>query len=243
MKRMYVTLAVILLVCVWAATALSQMTIQTLPQTQSDPQAREPFNREKRRAELREQKRAEMRAQREGQMSERMKMREEMHRRIRDMLINGNGNPDDLFADMEEEFEKSMRESFADVDAMSGMTVQSSNFKSEWKETKTGRVLEVTPQDKDQKLNIDVNAEAITIKGESKQQTATTSFTSAFTNSFPVPGDCDGTRVKLNSVDGKILVELPFKSTAKVSAPAPKVITPPKEERRPLPPSEGDVEI
>lgn len=234
MKRMYVTLAVILLVCVWALSALSQITVQTLPK-QTQEQSREPFNREKRRAELREQK-----------LAERMKLREEMHRRIQDMLLNGNGNPDNLFADMEAEFERTMKESFADVDAMSDfaqMQAGSSNFKSEWKESKTGRILEVTPQDKDQKLNIDVSASAITIKGETKTQTSTTSYSSAFSNSFPVPDDCDGTKVKLNSVDGKILVELPFKSSKTVSSAPVRKISPPKEERRPLPPSDGDIEI
>lgn len=218
MKRMYVTLAVILLIGIWAITALTQTF------------SPDPFDRQERRA----QKRAEKQAQ----MSERMKLREEMHRRIRDMLINGQGNPDDLFADMQEEFEQSMRESFADIDSFQ---VASNNFKSEWKETKTARILEITPQSKDQKLNIDVNEEVITIKGESSQKTATTSFSSAFSNSFPVPDDCDGSRVKLNSLDGKILVELPFKSSAK-AVPLKKVV-PPKEERRPLPPSDSDVEI
>lgn len=155
----------------------------------------------------------------------RMELREEMHKRMRDKILHGLGPDQDLFKDMDAAFE----------DAFTDIAPQVSNFKSEWSETTQSRVLTLTPQSKDQKLNIDVNATAITIKGESEQKTATSSFMSSFTNSFPIPDDCDGTKVKMKHEDGKILVELPFKNVKTVSRP-------PKIERRPIQPAPGAVE-
>lgn len=203
MKRMYVILSIMLLCLVGIFAAFAQVRVQV--QNHTTPRARTPFDRQKRRAEL----------------------REEMHRRIRDMLINGRGDQNDLFKDLEQEFQENMAEAFADMDQSSLV----SNFSSEWTENKNGRTLEIIPKDTSQKINIDVNATTITIKGETKQQSGTTSISSAFNNSFPVPGDCDGTKVKMNSKNGKILVELPYR-------------LPPKVEKKPLTPkSSDDIEI
>ena len=202
MKRMYITLIIIFLVMVGTVGAISQITTLS-SEDQTSPQGRQPFDRQKRRMEL----------------------REEMHRRMRAKLLNGIGPDQDLFKDMEQAFEESMSDSFT-----TDFTATMSNFKSVWKESKEGRVLVITPQSKDQKLNIDVNQTVITIKGESVQKTATTSISSQFTNSFPVPDDCDGTKVKMNQKDGSLLVELPFKDVRKVTKPL-------RDERKPLPPS------
>lgn len=211
MKRMYVILGLILLTFVWAITSLAQK-LTSSDDVQTTVQQRKPFDRQKRRMEL----------------------REEMHRRMREKLLNGRGSDDQLFGDMEKMFEEAMAESFAGIDMIASSA--NSNFQSEWSETKTGRTLVITPQTKDQQLNIDVNAQAITIKGKSEQQDGNSSFMSSFTNSFPVPEDCDGSKVKMDQKDGKILVMLPFKTIKAVSVP-------PKEERKPLPPSDSDVQI
>lgn len=198
MKRMYVTLAIILVVMIGAVAAISQ-TVQTTPPT------RQPFDRAKRRAEL----------------------REEMHRRMRAKLFHNQGPDQDMFADMESEMESLMADSFESMDSIKE---NFSSFKSEWSENKEGRILTLTPQSPEQKLNIDVNATVITIKGESVQKTATSSVSSSFNNSFPVPGDCDGTKVKMSQKDGKIVMLLPYK-------------VPAKEVRRPVAPSAGDIGI
>lgn len=218
---MYVTLGVILIVLVWAITAISQMnSSQDQNSYQTQPQTREPFDRNKRRAELRERAR------------ERMALREEMHKRIRDKILLGIGDDQDIFKGMEEQFAESMAESLSGLDDFSSMT---SNFQSEWLESKTGRTLVITPKDPNQKINIDVNASAITIKGETQTKTGNSTYSSNFTNSFPVPEDCDGTKVKMDSKDGKLLVELPFRQIKAIAKPKP-------EERKPLPPA-GEVQI
>jgi hypothetical protein len=208
MKRMYIALAIISVVMIGAVVAIGQ-TVQTVP---SNPSVRQPFDRAKRRMEL----------------------REEMHRRMRAKLFQGQGPDQDLFKDLETEIEDAMSDSFADMDEIKE---NYSNFKSEWSESKEGRVLTLTPQSAEQKLNIDVNASVITIKGDSVQKTATSSVSTSFSNSFPVPGDCDGSKVKMSQKDGKIVMLLPFRSAPK------EVKVPAKEERKPLPPSAGDVEI
>lgn len=204
MKRMYVVLIIFLLGLIGIVFAFGQT--QNRPQSQPKPRA--PFDRQKRRAEL----------------------REEMHRRIRDMLINGRGDQQDLFKDLEQELEDTMADSFSGLD----QSLVVSNLKSEWTETKQGRTLVITPKDQNQKINIDVNATVITIKGETQQQSATTTSSSTFINSFPVPDDCDGTRVKMDSRDGKILVVLPYKSVPQVK------LEPKKIEKKPLTPATPD---
>ena len=174
--------------------------------------------------------------QQSDQIKRREEIREEVHQRIRDMLLNGKADDPDMFKDLEEELGSLMSDSFSGMNQFRGGNPV--NYKSEWLETKIGRTLAITPKDKDQKINVDVNATVITIKGDSLQKTATSTFSSAFTNSFPVPDDCDGTRVKMNSKDGKLLIELPFKSLRSVKVPAKK-----EEERKALPPLPGAVEI
>jgi HSP20 family molecular chaperone IbpA len=174
--------------------------------------------------------------QRGDQIKRREEIREEVHQRIRDMLLNGKADDPDMFKDLEEELGSLMSDSFSGLNQL--RDGNASNYKSEWLETKLGRTLAITPKDQNQKINIDVNATVITIKGESQQKTATSVYSSAFTNSFPVPDDCDGTRVKMNSKDGKLLIELPFKSLRAVKVPAKK-----EEERKALPPLPGAVEI
>ena len=206
---MYVVLSLIFLLPLATYFAVSKM----LTFAQSGPsQNRDSFDKIKRRMEL----------------------REEMHKRMRDKLLLGIGPDQDMFKDLEQMFEDTMTDSFSGFDQLGGAR---SNFHSEWQESKTGRTLVITPQSPEQKLNIDVNATVISIKGESRQQNGGTTISSSFTNSFPVPDDCDGSRVKMDQIDGKLLVQFPYKKMKSIPAP------PTKEERRPIPPSESDIQI
>jgi HSP20 family molecular chaperone IbpA len=205
MKRMYVTLIVIFVFGLWTLTALSQMGSAV---DQSAKSSGTQFDRMKRRMEL----------------------REEMHRRIVDKLMNGVGSDQNLFQDLEQEFEDLRPDSF------SGMK-PSANFSSEWVESKSGRTLVITPKDPEQKMNIDVNATQITIKGEVQHKTGNSTYSSSFTNSFPVPSDCDGSKVKMDSKDGKLLVELPYKTAKQVQPIKSKPIN------KTLTPIEGEVQI
>jgi HSP20 family molecular chaperone IbpA len=174
-------------------------------------------------------------------MKRRMELREEMHRRMRDKILFGRGSDTDLFEGMDQMFE----EAFKDLDTIGGaFDQQNANFEAVWSEDSSGRTLTLTPKTKDQQLNIDVNAQMITIKGKVEERTQAGTLMSSFSNSFSIPGDCDGTKVRMSHKDGKILVHLPFHSVKAVPGLKPtKPQAPAVEERKPLPPSEDDVTI
>lgn len=169
------------------------------------------------------------------QMQKRLELREEMHRRMMDKLLRGIGPDQDLFKDMEQMFEESMSDSLINIDTFRS---NSSAFASEWVSDEKGRTLVITPKDAKQQLDIDVKGQLITIKGKSERSSQQGSFISSFSNSFSVPEDCDGTQVKMDQKDGKILVHFPF-----IMAQKFKSIPRQKDERTPLPPTQDGVEI
>jgi HSP20 family molecular chaperone IbpA len=171
----------------------------------------------------------------------RMQLREEMHRKMMESLMRGDAQAD-MFKDMEKMFDEALKDSFSAFESISEISGLENSFESEWKETKSGRILELKPQ-AGQKLDIDVTKDLITIKGKTEQKSENGTFMSSFSNAFPVPADCDSTKVKMQQKDGKILVELPFKSAKEMSVRPRLETDPDPNERRPLPPSAGDVEI
>ncbi|WP_408097229.1 Hsp20/alpha crystallin family protein [Peredibacter sp. HCB2-198] len=167
------------------------------------------------------------------QIQKRLQLREEMHRRMIDKLMNGNGPDEGLFEDLEKMAEDMMKDSFSGMDSFAPT---SSNYQMEWKETAGGRTLAITPKSPDQKLDINVNNGMITIKGSAEQKSQYGNTISQFNNSFNVPGDCDPSKVKMDQKDGKILLNFPFR-TAKTIQKRP------EDQRKPLPKSEDDVVI
>lgn len=201
MKRMYVTLSILLLIAFWAGSLLGQQNSKPVDDNISTS------------------------------MEKRMKMREEMHRRIMDKLIHGIGPDQDMFADMEKMMDEVMTDSFNGFDSL---TPTNQNYQSEWQESSGGRTLVITPKSKEQKLNIDISNGLVIIKGMNETKTPHGVSVSNFTNSFSIPADCDGTKVKMDQKDSKILVFFPYLK-------APKEIKAP--DRKPLPPSGEEVEI
>ena len=129
-----------------------------------------------------------------------------------------------------------MGESLKGLDSLDSLGSATANYQSEWQEDKKGRTLVVTPQNPDQQLDINVQNEVITIKGKKEIKTPQGSSLSSFANSFSVPGDCDGSKVKIRQDAGKILIELPYRAI--------KEVTPPKKpERTPIKSTESDVTI
>jgi HSP20 family molecular chaperone IbpA len=162
-------------------------------------------------------------------MAKRMQMRDEMHRRLIDKLFKGQGPDQGMFSDMESIMDEFMADSF---------TSRSSHFKMQWLDVEGARVLEITPQSPGQQLDIDVSGGMVTVKGQSQQKSSGSSFVSNFSQSFNVPQDCDASKVKIESKNGKLLVIFPL-LTGKT--PPINKISPPK--KIPLPPSDEDVDI
>lgn len=167
-------------------------------------------------------------------MEKRMQMRAEMHRRMMEKLINGVGPDQDMFQDMEKFMEEVMADSFTGFDTLTQPAVE--NYKMAWSESATGRTLNITPKTPEQQLDINVSNNLIIIKGKVEDKRPHGIAVSNFTNSFNVPGDCDPGKVKISQEKGKILVSFPWR-TAKAQDIKP------KQNLKPVPPSETDVPI
>src|SRR5690606_34242449 len=113
MKRMYVTLGVMILLVIGAGSLLAQ-NITVTKDDRTPPSLKERFE-----------------------------MREKMHRRMMDKLLHGFGHDEDLFKDMEQFMDEVMTDSFSGFSSFSRTTAQ--NYKMEWKETREGRTLVITP--------------------------------------------------------------------------------------------------
>lgn len=150
-----------------------------------------------------------------SQLQKILQLREEMHRRMMDKVLRGIGPDQDMFADMEQSF----GDAFADA---IGPGFMGSAIQTEWSESSTGRTLIITPPKKDQPLDINIEKGMITIKGKTE--------TTEFSQAVSIPNDCDPEKVKMDQKDGKIVVEFPFFKAQ-------------KDQRKPVGPSENDVQI
>lgn len=159
-----------------------------------------------------------------------MELREELHRKMLDNLFNGT-HDESLFSDMDKLFEDAMKESFGSHFSYS----YGSKVKTNWEETSSGRTLSITPETPEQKLDINVQNGMVTIKGKSEVKTAQGISSSDFSSSFSIPQDVDGTKVRMDQKDGKIVIFFPWKTV--------KEVAPKKDGRVPLPRDDSDVTI
>lgn len=148
-------------------------------------------------------------------LEQRLKLREELHQRMREQILKGFSASDDdaFFRDMEKFMQESLSESFSGFESSAERAGRTS-FKMEWSEDADSRTMTLTPQSPQQKLDINVSQGQITIKGLEERKTASGSALSSFSNSFPVPDDCDASRVKIDQKGEKILVSFPLVKAA-----------------------------
>ncbi len=163
-----------------------------------------------------------------------MELREELHRKMIENLFHGT-HDDQLFKDMEKLMDDAMKDSFGAGTSSFSYSFGAQNFETDWQESEAGRTLFITPQSKDQKLDINVQQGMVTIKGKSETKTPNGTKVSDFQNSFSIPQDCDSTKVKMDQKNGKIVMFFPWKTLKKE--------VPEKNERIPLPKAESDVTI
>ncbi len=162
-----------------------------------------------------------------------MKLRMEMHRRMMENLLSDSGPDQDMFGDMEGMMNDLLKDSFSAPGKM-GLR-QGSSLKMEWVENASGRTLAITPQNPKDQLDINVADNLVTVKGKHEERSGNGITSASFSNSVSVPSDCDGSKVKIDQKDGRILVQFPF-LRAKASGT-------PKDGRKPLRPSSSDVPI
>lgn len=160
-------------------------------------------------------------------------LREELHRRMLDKVLRGIGPDDDmLFKDLDRMFEESMTKSFSGFGASSEDV-----FKTAWSESGSGRRLTVTPKDKKQQLDINIENEMVSIKGIQETQSPQGSSRSQFSYAFSIPGDCDSSKVKMGQNGDDIVIDFPYKDLKKVQTPKL------PDNRKPLPKQGNEVEI
>lgn len=179
---------------------------------------------------------------REEKIKSYMEAREEMFRRLRESLFKGQGINDDIFKDMEALGQDLMSDSFSGISGLSDFS--SNNFKMEWNESKEGRTLLIAPQDQGQQLDINVQNGMVIVKGKTERKGPQGTSVSSFSNSFNVPTDCDANAVKMDQKNGKIVLFFPYsKDIKKVEIPSKENEQKDDNDRRPLKPSEGDIEL
>ncbi len=152
----------------------------------------------------------------------RLRMRGEMHRRMMEKLLHGSGPDQDMFQDMEQFMDEAMSDAFS-----IHSNVIRQNYKTEWKETSAGRTLEIIPASPSQQLDIKVSDGFVVIN---TKETSGNSVSSS-SSSFNVPQDCDPAKVKMETKDGKIVMQFPYLVAKRL------------DNRKPVAPSKQDVPI
>lgn len=196
---MYIALGVMFVIAVTTGTLLGQNLIRSIGDSQKSPE------------------------------EARIKMRQEMHRRMMDKLLYGNGPDHGMFDDMEDFIDEAM------TGSVSG--AQAQNYKMEWSEEAEGRTLIVTPNSTSEDLSINVDNGLVVISGKTEKKSGQVASFSSFSNSFNVPSDCDAEKVKIESKNGNILVKFPFVKVKAVQPPAD------INKKKPLAPTGNEIQI
>jgi hypothetical protein len=176
---------------------------------------------------------------------QRMKLREEAHRRMREKILFGRGSDDDLFKDLDKMFSDMMNDDTT-FEPRPEFALGGSSYTSEWKSDSNGKTLILTPKDPSVQLDINVKDQYITIGAKQEIKDQNSQIESSTSSVIPVPYECDGGKVQMKSVDKSVHLIFPFKTGGAVQN---KKITLPKKkngdqnDRRPINPSSSDVEI
>ena len=173
----------------------------------------------------------------------RMELREKFHQKLFDQFFHGAFSDDDFFRDMDQMMDDMMNESFGSFHSFSGLSRE--NFKLEWSESADGRTLTLIPHTPEQQLDINVTDGLVEIRGKTETKSASGVSVSNFSNAFSVPSDCDASKLQMKQKDGKIVMFFPFQENREIKKikKIKKIQKTPGSDRRPLPPSEGDVQI
>lgn len=164
-------------------------------------------------------------AQKQNESTEkRMRLREEMHYRLMNKLLNGIGSDTDLFSDMEQMMDEAFKESFSSGGFSSSFG--NNKLSMNWKENDKGRILEISPVSSGEKMDINVINGMIQIQGKTEIKSESGTSYSQYSNSFSVPTDCDGGKVKMESIDGKIVLFFPYKTIQEIEKKPPNKLKP-----------------
>lgn len=161
---------------------------------------------------------------------ERLKRYQDFHQKLREQMLKG--FDDKSLEEMNRMVDSMMDEALRDFPT-SGLSRFSSGPTLSWSEKKEGRELLVIPKSKNDKLDIQVQNQMITIK----TVTSGENLHAETSNMQNVPSDCEGDQVKMQSKEGGVVLFFPWKKSAK---PAAKSLEP---ERKPLKPQKSEFDV
>ncbi len=167
------------------------------------------------------------------EMKRRMQFHEELHRRMRDKILFGKGG-DDTFQDLDKMFNDIMNDG-SKFEPRDEFRNASGDFTSEWRSDSLNKILILTPKDQSVQLDINVKDQYITIGSKQESKNQNSQIESSSSTVIPVPYECDGNKVQMKSVGNSIHLIFPFKGTHKINGD--------QNDRRPIKPTQGDVEI
>lgn len=163
-------------------------------------------------------------------LEERMQRYNQFHQKLREQMLKG--FDDKSIEDMNRMVDEMMDQSMRDFPSM-GLSRFSSGLNLSWNERKDGRELIIIPKSKEDKLDVQVQNQLITIK-TTKTEGNSHSESSHAQN---VPADCDADGVKMEAREGGLVMFFPWKKGL-----APRNVNP-ESERKPLKPKKKDIDV
>jgi hypothetical protein len=146
---------------------------------------------------------------------DRMRLRMEMHRRMLEKVLHGNGPDQGLFDDMQKMIDDTLVQDMMPSDILNQDGLSGSGQSQVWTENELGRTLTITPKDPKIPLDIKVENGFIVLSSKQVDQNSSKSFQSMVN----VPGDCDEKKVKIKAENNNIVVFFPFRSSKPKTVP------------------------
>lgn len=163
-------------------------------------------------------------------LKRRMQLREEMHQKMRDSLFN-DFDASSSFQKMDQLMDELMKDAFSDFDQSAFQLNSSNGISTHWRESEKGRILTVKTEDKDAKVDVQVNGQKITLKTEYEQKSGQGLMKGQSTQMQTVPHDCDGDLVKMEATDKGVELFFPYKTGVQTT-----------DERRPIEGNANDIQ-
>lgn len=155
----------------------------------------------------------------------------ELHRRLREQVLKGFQDHDSFVREMDQMLDQMMKDSMGPNGFGRLKDLAAPTIASEWSETEKGRTLEIIPASKETKLDVQVKDGMIVIESE----TISHHSQGRFSQSQTIPHDCDPEGVQMESKDGKLLVQFPWKKSDRKTLPSKsKRLSPQKKNRGPI---------
>jgi hypothetical protein len=163
-------------------------------------------------------------------LEERMQRYNQFHQKLREQMLKG--FDDKSLDEMNRMVDEMMDQSMRDFPSM-GLSRFSSGLNLSWNERKDGRELIIIPKSKEDKLDVQVHNQLITIKMTKTDRNSH----SESSHAQNVPADCDSDKVKMEAREGGLVMFFPWKK-----GQAPKSFNP-DSERKLLKPQKKNIDV